>query len=272
MRREFWTIMLCALGINLWALLCLMPLQLEWLAEDTQPVVVLAYVLPLIFLVGGLSLRWVGLLMLLFPVSFVPIYLVLPEADKAVHASLSGWLTLATSVAMYLCVAGVWLDRSPGPRRLFGGGWATTDGPQRRDGSALEAEPTARPPLRRHLWWPYQHHFAPRWVALLLLLVVPLYGVNFADGVAEAYTAGFGQQSEHAQVMANLIFVFVWIVVAYLYFFAPSLNLELEQRELDVIVRRYEERAMRRPSLLWILVAPLVALGLMALLMTWRMG
>ena len=271
MRREVWSILLPLLGVNLWALLCLMPLQLEWLAEDTRWLVVLAYLLPLGFLTSGMLLRWVGLLLCLFPASFVPIYLVLPEADRVVHETMVGWFSLAASIGMYICVGAVW-SRSSEPGRLSLGGLGGHGGERpRRSGRELLAEPVDRPALRHHLWWPYRLHFTPRWVFLALLLIVPLFGLNFAEGVRESYTTGFGSQADHAQVMANLIFMFTWVVIAYLYFFSPGLNLELEQRELDVSMKRIEDRAAGHPAVWLFVLATISALALMGMLMAWKL-
>lgn len=290
MRRGVWTALVLLLGLNLWALVCLMPLQLEWVVEDSRPLVSVAYVLPLVFLGLGWSLRWSGVLLFLFPASFAPVYLALPEADQAVHESFWGWVSLSLSLGMFLGVASMWLRRSP-PRRLPWTGSAASAAPEasgghgagvlmkssepraaviERDGSAIEAEPTSRPPLRRHLWWPYQHYFKPRWVLLVLLLWVPIYGLNFTEGVSARYASGFGAQSNHAQVMANIIFMFAWVAVAYLYFFSPGLNLELEQRELDLRFRLAEKRAQRGPTWVWLFAAPALAFGLMVVLFAWR--
>ncbi len=267
MRREVWSVLLPLLGVNLWALVCLLPLQLEWLVEDTRGLVMVAYLLPLVFLAAGMALRWSGMLVLLFPSSFVPIYLVLPQADQAVHEGASGWLSLAASMVMYVCVAAAWLGRRE-PRALWGG---ARSGPQRRDGRELVCEPSPVPPLRYHLWWPYKVHFPARWVFLLLLGVVPLYGVNFSEGVSDRYVSGFGAQADQAQVMATLIFLFTWMVVAYLFFFSPGLHLELEQRELDVALQRYEDRAVRGPAARRYALLGAGGLALLGLLLLWQL-
>ena len=244
LRKNVWSALLTLLGLNLWALMCLMPLGVEWAAQDTRRLCVFVYLLPLIFLSVGLLVRWAGLLLLLFPASFLPVYLVLPEADRGIHETAVGWLTLAVSVVMYVCVAAMWSRENP-PLLFARSGRVSLS--QRRSGSDLVAESIGQPPLGRHLWWPYRWYFLPRWCFLFLLVVVPFYGLNFSEGVADVYAAGFGSQADHARVMANLIFVFVWVVLAYLFFFSPGLNLELEQRELDVSFQRLEDRAKKHP-------------------------
>ena len=189
LRKNVWSALLTLLGLNLWALMCLMPLGVEWAAQDTRRLCVFVYLLPLIFLSVGLLVRWAGLLLLLFPASFLPVYLVLPEADRGIHETAVGWLTLAVSVVMYVCVAAMWSRENP-PLLFARSGRVSLS--QRRSGSDLVAESIGQPPLGRHLWWPYRWYFLPRWCFLFLLVVVPFYGLNFSEGVADVYAADSG--------------------------------------------------------------------------------
>ena len=205
-----------ALGLNLWATLCWGPLTLEWAEPDTRWAVVALELLPLALLGLGQAVGrgWASLGA--FPASLIPAFLALPQADQDALGSPLGFFSLGASLALYLGVAArraAW--RVAGPRL------------------AVEATP-ARPLARKaDLWWPYRAHFAPRWGLLLGLLGLGVWGLNFKEGVAERYLVRFEAQAAQAQVLGNLIFLFVWAVAAYLFFFAPGLNLELEQRALD---------------------------------------
>jgi hypothetical protein len=90
--------------------------------------------------------------------------------------------------------------------------------------------------------------------------------------MAEAYASGFGAAATSARVLGNLGWLFLWIVAAYLFFFSPSMNLELEQRQMDGGLDMYVERAAerRRP---WVLPSMGVLAGLICVaLLAWRMG
>ncbi len=273
--RSVWSVLMVVLGLNFWALLTLGPLQLEGASQDTRVSVVLLYLSPLALLALGAFVRSRAVLLGVFPMLFIPIYLVLPEADRAVHESTAGFFSLAVSALMFAGVSAVWLDVA-GPSRWHR--WwvrAAHRGPAvpvRRPAEGLTLRPVEPPTLRRDLWWPYRRHFAPRVVALGALLVVPLWGLNFQDGVVEAYAAGFGAAALSARVLANLGWLFLWIVAAYLFFFSPSMNLELEQRQLDGGLDLYAERLARRRRT-WVLPGMGVLAGLIGVaLLAWRMG
>ncbi len=218
------------LGVAVWALLFLSPLQIEWGAQDTRGILLAAFLAPLGALGLGVALRRPLPLLLGFPVSILPGFLLMPELDRAIFSAPGPALLLLGALGGFVVAASRWLARAPHPGR---------------DGAALEASPLPPLPQRRDLWWPYRVHFAPRLLLLPLLLALPIYRLNFAAGALEAWREGFGEQAAHAQVMANLLALFVWVVVAYLFFISPGLNLELEQRELD---QQLAARALRRPG------------------------
>ena len=272
MPRVVWGGLSVVLGVNLWALLSLVPLQVELQADDTRHLTVLVWLLPLVLLALGAATRLAPIVLFLFPVSLLPIFVMVPQADRVVHQTQGGFVSLAVSLVLYVVVSAGWIALSPGPRRLLG--WLSrkqkVNEPRPRDATGLEPVSAQVQPLRFDLWWPYQLHFPPRWVLLLLLFLVPMYGLNFHEGALEAYSVGFGDLAPQARVMANLIFLFVWIVVAYLFFFSPGLNLELEQRAGDVALHRLEARLLRRPRL-WAMLGLTAAASLaLVIVVLWR--
>ncbi|MEL6178445.1 MAG: hypothetical protein AAFS10_05805 [Myxococcota bacterium] len=253
--EQIWGTLTALLGLNLWLTLCLLPLQIELASPDMNTPVLLAYILPVLLLAAGMLLRRPSFLLSLFPSSFLLIFFVLPKLDRIPYEQFDGWLSLGLSLVSYAVASALWVAAQP-PQETTRIGWTmqplTLHGA--RDGRHLEAQLKSPSPRWSRVWWPYQHHFVPRNVALVLLLLVPFYGLNFADGVAERYAEAFLTQADQARVMANLLFLFLWIVVAYLFFLSPGLNLELEQREMDEVMARYEEKALRRP-VVWVFVA-----------------
>ena len=273
--KHVWSILLIVLGANLWALTALGPLGLELADADTRLWAVGLYVLPLLVLTVGLATRHGLVLLFLFPVAVIPIYLTLPDADRVVHESAGGFVSLALSVILYAGVASAWLAEHE--HRLAG--WlealllrARRDSTAlHRRADALELHSVSPPPLRRDLWWPYRGYFLPRVVLLGALFVVPAWGLNFHEGVPGAYAAGFGRSAVDAQVLANLVWLFLWIVAAYLFFFSPALNLELEQRQTDGRLREFAHRALRRTGWAFALGWAGLAGALLVVLAAWRM-
>jgi hypothetical protein len=272
--RRVWAVLLTVLGVNLWALLALGPLELELADVDTRGWAVALYLLPLVLLCAGLATRHALVALFFFPAALIPIYLTLPEADRSVHETAAGFVSMALSTVLYAGVASAWLAQhehrlAPWLERVLG-----RDQSQRalaRSADDLELRSVAPPPLRRDLWWPYRWYFAPRVFFLAALFVVPAWGLNFHDGVAEAYVTGFGRASSDARVLANLIWVFLWIVAAYLFFFSPGLNLELEQRQMDASLRTFAQRALQRRSWLYAVGSAALAGSLLLVLAAWRL-
>lgn len=224
------------LALTTWALLFLSPLQIEWAAPDTRPLYLAALLAPLTFLAAGATLRLPALLLFGFLASLLPGFLLMPEIDRAIFYNPGPALLLAFAIGGFVIAAARWLNDAPPRRRPTDLQPWTPDHaapPLLRDGADLTAEIRPRPPRYRDLWWPYQHHFTPRLLILPALLASPLYALNFAEGAPQAWLDSFGEQAAHAQVMADLLLLFLWIVVAYLFFISPGLNLELEQREMD---------------------------------------
>lgn len=242
--RPLWMGMTALLGLNLWALVCLLPLSLELGAEDGRSWAVLAYLFPLVALGAAVVLRWSWAVLMCFPGSFLPVFLILPEADQVAHASAGGFFSLAVSLGLFVWVGARWSSsQQPLLPLPLGPGGDRRAVRLRRLG---EPQPVALPSLRRNLWWPYQWHFVPRWIMLAVLFGVGTYNINFREGVEVLYADGFGSQAEEARVLMNLIFLFVWVVVAYLYFFVPGINLELEQRSLDASLNLERARTKKR--------------------------
>lgn len=270
-----WAFLVPLLGLNLWAVLALVPLQLEW--TDAPRLWALAlYLLPLLVLTVGVVLRWSPLPLALFPASLIPVFLILPEADQAIFTSGAGFFSLATSLVLYQLAAARWLGlarRDEALRRR----WLALREPGRRTeplappGHHLEARPQEPPPLRRDLWWPYRLYFVPRGVLMALSLAVWIHGLNFSQDVSLRYLDSFGEDVDQARVLLNLLFLFVWVVAMYLFFFTPGLNLELEQRDRDASLQQAQaalgERSGWRAAL-WTVSG---ALALLALLW-WRGG
>ncbi len=273
--RRVWSILLVVLGLNLWALSALGPLELELADADTRLWAVGVYLLPLLLLAIGVATRHAAALLFLVPAGLVPIYLTIPAADRAVHESPAGFVSLALAVVLYISVASAWRAQSehrlaPWLERVLARTGSAAR-PRRRDGGDLALRSVAPPPLRRDLWWPYRWYFVPRVVLLGALFVLPAWGLNFSDGVVEAYSAGFGRAATDARVLANLVWIFFWIVAAYLFFFSPGLNLELEQRQMDASLRLFAQRALQRKGWVYAVGSGLLAGSLLVVLAAWRL-
>lgn len=224
-------------------MLCAVPLQIEWFSPDTGWDVIAWYLLPVLVLAVGTVTRRPLALMFGFPSALIPAYLVLPTLDRMVIGEGATLVPLAGLLVFYSIAAALWCEgRIVSPAGS-------------RDGRKLPSTPRTAPRRGRDLWWPYRTHFAPRMVIVVALFVVPVYGLNFADGVTERYAANFVGDAQQAQVMANVLALFGWVVVSYLLFVSPGLNLELEQRELDRTLARVQGSLTTR----W---RPRVVLGL----------
>jgi hypothetical protein len=242
-----WRALTPLLGLNLWAVLALAPCQLEWLDPEARLWAVALYLLPLPTLVVCSLLRWSFASLAVFPTSLLPALLLLPEADQLVLQSPEGFFSVGASLVLYLVAAARWLNLERRDEQLHLAiarlrGDAAAAASQPPDGRALEATPIERPPLRRDLWWPYQHHFAPRWALMAALLVTWIVGLNFREDSAARALDAFGGDATQARVLLNLLFLFIWVVAMYLFFYSPGLNLELEQRAADAALMGLQNR------------------------------
>jgi uncharacterized membrane protein YhdT len=267
-----WAFLVPLLGLNLWAVLALVPLQLEWVDPTPRLWALGLYLAPLVVLSVGVVLRWSPLPLAVFPASLIPVFLTLPEADQGVFSSGGGFFSLATSLVLYLLASARWLGLSRRDEAL-GRWWRSLRGPASRPeaptppGHALRAEPGEPPPLRRDLWWPYRLYFVPRAALMALSLAVWVYGLNFSQDIALRYLESFGEDADQARVLLNLLFLFVWVVAMYLFFFTPGLNLELEQRDRDAQLQRMRSALGERRSgwrvALWTVTGGLALLALL---------
>lgn len=271
--KRVWSILLVVLGANLWALVALGPLELEFADVETRLWALGVYLLPVAILAAGIASRHTVPVLFLFPAAFIPVYLTIPEADRAVHETVGGFVSMSLSAVLYAGVASAWLAQhehtaAPWLERLLRRTRPLAG--KHRSADELPLESVAPPPRRRDLWWPYRWYFVPRVLALGALFVVPAWGLNFPEGTAETYVTAFGRSAADARVLANLVWIFFWIVAAYLFFFSPGLNLELEQRQMDARLSGFARRTLRRKGWVFALGSAALAGGLLVVLVAWR--
>jgi len=196
------------------------------------------------------------------------VYFFLPALDRLPYETLSAWLPLCVSLVAYAFVASLWLQG----RSSLGDKNADLDGVEHvevRDGRHMKPRVLPQSPRWSRIWEPYRHYFLPRGLFLLVSLVLIMFGLSFADGVSELYASSFKAHASQARVMTLSFFLLVWIIVTYLYFLVPALNLELQQRQLDRTITNFSIGMKKHPSRLPIVLYAVAAISVIFVLILW---
>lgn len=210
---KYGAVIVGVLGVSMWLQLGLPGLMVEFRFPEPRPWMLLLYVIPLIALYAAVVTRHAALALLVFPISLLPAIAGLPEADQAlVHGGLA-MARIGGTVAVYLAVASAWI--------------ASID---TRDESAPVGTEHQN---GRH----YRRYVFSRLVAMLLVLLVPLYAVLFDPVIVSTIEQNHPNSEGVAQNFLSLLVFFFWAVVAYTHFLVPALNLEYDRRKTRAKIR-----------------------------------
>ncbi len=209
--QSVWAWVALGFGVLTWTVLLAQPLVLELRTPGIRTWVVAAYLAPLGMLMLSLFWRHWFSALVLFPLFLIPGYLLLPHLDQAFLGSPTGFLMCGASLSLYMIAAALQLRSHP----------------EESIATPLESNARSR-------WRAYRFHLRPRSVVLALTFALPFAGLNLLPSVQSRLEASYGaEQAAVAQTMANLLLLFGWLAVAFLYYIGPGLNLEREQRLTD---------------------------------------
>ena len=218
---KLWGAATVLLGLGVWVQLFGAGAWTELQLEQGRLHAVLAYMLPLLVLGVGVWARMSLLLLLILPLCLLPGLVMLPQAERLVLSDGLSMIRVAASLGLYLAIAsaGAELDR-------------------RHDEVVLLQEAS---PAFNH-----QRFVMIRIVLLLILLVVPSYGIFQDPTVAQALNQFYKDGPDAARAFLSLTHFFCWSVVAYMMVLLPALNVEYEQRALGRLLSKQAQTLSRR--------------------------
>lgn len=220
---KLWGVATVLLGVGVWVQLFGAGAWTEVQLEQGRLHAVLAYLLPLFILGVGVWARMSLLLLLIMPLCLLPGLVMLPQAEHMVLSDGLSMIRVAASLGLYLAIAsaGAGLDR------------------QHDDVVLLEDKGQA---------FNHQRFVMIRIALLLILLVVPSYGIFQDPAIAQALTEHYKDGPDAARAFLSLTHFFCWSVVAYMMVLLPALNVEYEQRSLGRLLRE-QAQGLRRAAI-----------------------
>jgi hypothetical protein len=240
-----WTLLSGLVGVLFWAQLLMLPFAEELQFTDQRALATLAYVLPLFTLFPAVVFRWPLMSLLIFPASFIPGVLFLPELT--VNEMLAPWsiARLGTTFVVYLALAGFASNNDQGLQEL-----ETIDRGELEEFNGV-----------------YPGYFIVRIVLLVGFFGVLSFAVLADATVAEAIASSYGDDPMGARVFIALFAFFVWCVAAYTMWFLPAMNFEYDvrrvSRRIDDMVNDDRAPIYRRLAI-WVVVC--LTAGLAAIL------
>lgn len=204
---KLWGVATLLLGVGVWVQLFGAGAWTEIQLDQGRLHAVIAYLLPLFILGVGVWSRMSLLLLMILPVSLLPGLAMLPQAEHMVLSDGLSMIRVAASLGLYLAIAsaGAELDRRHDEVVLL-----------KDTGKAFN----------------HQRFVLIRITLLLILLVVPSYGIFQDPDIAQALTQYYKDGPDAARAFLSLVHFFCWSVVAYMMVLLPALNIEYEQRSL----------------------------------------
>ncbi|MFP4596998.1 MAG: hypothetical protein ACLFVJ_02025 [Persicimonas sp.] len=234
-----WSPLVVALGLSFWAQIFMLPLFEELRFVEGSQAATLTYLLPLAALLSGVYIRFAALILLVFPLCFVPGVLLLPERSIIELEQWTSMMRIGVTLAAYIGVAAASLTGAEVVGEVDG----ARDEPAERVGGI------------------YPFYFLVRGLILLVLLVVTQYAVFQDPAVAEKITQHYSERPEGARAFIGLFIFFAWCVAAYTMFFVPLMNLEYDVRRLSRTIDEMADGGRRARWMHiggWFLVAAIV--------------
>lgn len=194
-----WYVLEVLCGLFLWVLICWGPLQVEWSQRQPDFFLVTAFLAPLLLLLIGFSFRNSYLLILLFPSSFIFAILSMDSIEYKQFESFFGICVLGLFTISYLAISAY----AAGELK-YGQGNPGTSG-------LRSPSITVQDVLRKI-----------RMGLLVVLFLLPLHKLNFHPDSQSLST--------EERLLFNVVWLFIFLVIAYLYFYIPGLAVELDKR------------------------------------------
>lgn len=237
-------------GLAIWAQLFLGAALGELAYADTRLMYLAAYILPLIVMAAGYWLGRIGWLQIGFMASLLPAFLVLPVEDQPGMDEPLAVIWLCGLVVLYL---------------VMGMDWFAVESMPAEDIEHESIETAASGGERRKyvatLMSNHQQHFISRFVISLWLFGVITYAVFFDTG-NQASIGEFFEGGEQVTVSFLAISMFfVWCMVVYMMIVVPTINLEYDQRRLELSTAALAQTKVRRLAGLRIFVLVLLSVA-----------
>lgn len=240
-----WTLLSGLVGFLFWAQLLMLPFAEELQFSDQRAFATLAYVVPLFALFPAIIFRWPMMSLMIFPASFIPGVLLLPELSVVELQQPLSMFRLGATFVVYLALAGFASNRGDSVREL-----ETIDRTELEEFDGV-----------------YPGYFTLRIVVLVGFFGALCYAVLADASITASIATNFPENPTVARVFVALFSFFVWCVAAYTMWFLPAMNFEYDVRRLS---RRIDDMVDKERSSIYRRIAIWVVLcltaGLVALL------
>ena len=206
-----WTLLAGLVGFLFWAQLLMLPFIEELQFSDQRALATLSYVLPLFALFPAVIFRWPLMSLLIFPASFIPGVLFLPELTMSELQEPWSVFRIGASFVVYIALAGV----------------SSNDAPD-----AGELETIERREMEE-FFGIYPFFFGVRIALLIAFFGVLTYALLADPAISETIVESYPESPTVAHVFITLFAFFVWCVAAYTMWFLPVMNFEYDVRRLS---------------------------------------
>ncbi len=241
-------------GLAIWAQLFLGAALAELNYADTRLLFLAAYFLPLIVMAAGYWLGRIGWLQIGFLASLLPAFWVLPVEDQPAMDEPLAVVWLCGLVVLYLVMG----------TDLFAGESIASDEIEHERIEIAASEDAGHRERRKYvaeLLANHQQHFISRFVVSLWLFAVITYAVFFDAGI-QALIGEFFEGSEQIAVSFLAVSMFfVWCMVVYMMIVVPAMNLEYDQRRLQLSTAAMAQTKVRRIANLRVFVFVLLGVA-----------
>lgn len=247
---RIWVLLFGVLALSLWAQWLGFGAFTEIESEDGSPAILALHLLPLGIAALAMGWRHPAGRLFLFPISFVPGFLLLTEVEKEAFLAPFSLTMAILTLGLYFVVA--------------------ASRPE-----ALNLLATGLRELRREIEDPHARQFQRtllgRLGALLFIGVVITYGLFFDPHVAEELRLIGAPADGNQHVFMVVLVYFAWMIVVYMAGILPLLNWEYERRTSPLSQGQKRllssPRKLRRRVFLWLGLL-LVSLALTLSLLT----
>lgn len=210
-------------GLAIWAQLFLGAALGELSYADTRLMYLAAYFLPLFVMIAGYWLGRIGWLQIGFIASLLPAFLVLQVEDQPGMDEPLVVIWLCGLVVLFL---------------VMGTDWFAVESITADDIEYESIETSASGGERRKsiavLMANHHQHFISRFVVSVWLFGVITYAVFFDPGIQLSIGKFFEGAEQVAVSFLAISMFFVWCMVVYMMIVVPAINLEYDQRRLQL--------------------------------------